>query len=90
MLLRAAAVYEQIGASYALAANEACQIANGGQPMTKEDILRDMQGSLVVSERSMQLAIGTATKFTFSLMLTYMNRPSVQSLPLPGQSSIQI
>ena len=59
MLLRAAAVYEQIGASYALAANEACQIANGGQPMTKEDILRDMQGSLVVSERSMQLAIGT-------------------------------
>ena len=59
MLLRCAAVYEQIGASYALAALEATQIANGGQPMPTEDILRDMQGSLVVSERSMKLAIGT-------------------------------
>ena len=59
MLLRAAASYEQIDASYALAAKEACQIANGGPPMTKEDIIRDMQGSLVVSERSMRLAIGT-------------------------------
>ena len=59
MLLRTAASYEQIDVSYDLAAKEARQIANGGLPMTKEDIIRDMQGSLVVSERSMRLAIAT-------------------------------
>ena len=59
MLLRAAASYEQIDVSYDLAAKEARQIANGGQPMTKEDIIMEMQGSLVVSERSMRLAIAT-------------------------------
>ena len=59
MLLRTAASYEQIDVSYDLAAKEARQIANGGQPMTKEDIIMEMQGSLVVSERSMRLAIAT-------------------------------
>ena len=59
MLLRAAASYEQIDVSYDLATKEARQIANGGQPMTKEDIIMEMQGSLVVSERSMRLAIAT-------------------------------
>ena len=59
MLLRAAASYEQIDASYDLAAKEARQIADGGQPLTKEEIIRDMQDSLVVSERSMRLAITT-------------------------------
>ena len=59
MLLRTAASYEQIDVSYDLAAKEARQIANGGQPMTKEDIIMEMQGSLVVSERSMRLAIET-------------------------------
>ena len=59
MLLRAAASYEQIHASYDLAAKEAQQIADGGQPLTKEEIIRDMQDSLVVSERSMRLAITT-------------------------------
>lgn len=59
MLLRVAASYEQIDVSYDLSAREARQIANGGQPMTKEDIIMEMQGSLVVSERSMRLAIAT-------------------------------
>lgn len=59
MLLRTAASYEQIDVSYDLATKEARQIANGGQPMTKEDIIMEMQGSLVVSERSMRLAIAT-------------------------------
>ena len=59
MFLRTAASYEQIDVSYDLAAKEARQIANGGQPMTKEDIIMEMQGSLVVSERSMRLAIAT-------------------------------
>ena len=59
MLLRTAASYEQIDVSYDLAAKEARQIANGGLPMTKEDIIRDMQCSLVVSERSMRQAIET-------------------------------
>ena len=59
MLLRTAASYEQIDVSYDLSAKEARQIANGGQPMTKEDIIMEMQGSLVVSERSMRLAIAT-------------------------------
>ena len=59
MLLRVAASYEQIDVSYDLSAREARQIANGGQPMTKEDIIMEMQRSLVVSERSMRLAIAT-------------------------------
>ena len=45
--------------SYSLATKEARQIANGGAPMTTEEIVREMQEALVVSVKSMRLAIAT-------------------------------
>ena len=45
--------------SYSLAAKEARQIANGGAPMTTEEIVKEMQEALVVSVKSMRLAIAT-------------------------------